>query len=373
MTGTFKEWYVPEGIRQLDSPALLVFTDRVKQNIQTAVSMVGDLKRFRPHVKTNKSPGACQQMIDAGVSKFKCATIAEAEMLGSIEARDVLIAYQTLGPKLQRLIQLVKRFPRTTYSCLVDNMEAAREQSETFSRENLRIPVFVDLNVGMNRTGILPGREAIELCTFCSDAPGIEFRGLHAYDGHIRHPDIQQRTRECNSSFETVTSLQKEICKTGLPVPTIIAGGSPTFPIHAKRENVECSPGTFIYWDKNYLDNCAEQDFLPAAVLVTRIISLPTAQKICTDLGHKSVAAENEINKRVYFLNAPEIQPVSQSEEHLVCEVNKGHSFQTGDILYGIPFHICPTVALYERAICCSGGKITGEWKNVARDRTITI
>jgi D-serine deaminase-like pyridoxal phosphate-dependent protein len=136
---------------------------------------------------------------------------------------------------------------------------------------------------------------------------------------------------------------------------------------------VECGPGTFIYWDKGYLNLCPEQDFLPAAVLVTRIISLPSPARVCTDLGHKSVAAENEISRRIFFLNAADLTPVSQSEEHLVCEATPNHNYQTGDVLYGIPFHVCPTVALYERAYTIENGKISGEWKNIARDRKITI
>ena len=171
----------------------------------------------------------------------------------------------------------------------------------------------------------------------------------------------------------TLEELKENLSSTGITVPNIIVGGSPTFPIHAKRKNVECSPGTFIYWDKGYLDRCREQDFLPAAVLVTRVISLPSAQKICTDLGHKSVAAENEITRRVFFLNADDLIPVSQSEEHLVCETVGDHHYNTGDVLYGIPYHICPTVALYEMVYTIENGKITGEWKNVARDRRITV
>ena len=202
---------------------------------------------------------------------------------------------------------------------------------------------------------------------------GIQFAGLHAYDGHLRNPDFEQRSKECNEAFAAVETLKEKLLKTGIPVSTIIAGGSPTFPIHAKRNDVECSPGTFVYWDKGYLDYCPEQNFLPAAVLVTRIISLPSPTRICTDLGHKSVAAENEISKRIFFLNATDLIPVGQSEEHLVCEIKRDHQYKMGDVLYGIPYHICPTVALYERVHIAEHGKIAGEWKNIARDRKITV
>src|SRR4030095_1079247 len=95
-------WYQIEDIDKIDSPALVIFPERVKANIQTAISMVGDVNRLRPHVKTNKPHDASRLMLDAGITKFKCATIAEAEMLGAIGAPDVLLAYQPLGPKLER-------------------------------------------------------------------------------------------------------------------------------------------------------------------------------------------------------------------------------------------------------------------------------
>src|SRR5213595_2479952 len=142
------EWYHIEDIDKLDSPVLIVFPERIKANIQTAISMVADVSRLRPHVKTNKSAEATQLMLDAGITKFKCATIAEAEMLGIIRAPDVVLAYQPLGPKLDRFIELVKKFTSTKYSCLADNMSAAKEQANAFAANDLEIPVYVDLNVG---------------------------------------------------------------------------------------------------------------------------------------------------------------------------------------------------------------------------------
>ena len=106
-----KNWYQIDNIDELDSPVLIVFPERVKANIQTAISMVADVSRLRPHVKTNKSAEATQLMLDTGITKFKCATIAEAEMLGMIKAPDVVLAYQPLGPKLYRFIELVRNFP----------------------------------------------------------------------------------------------------------------------------------------------------------------------------------------------------------------------------------------------------------------------
>src|SRR4030095_16861869 len=363
-----QSWFEIKNIDELDSPALVVFPERVKHNIHLAIDMVGDVTRLRPHIKTTKSPDVAKLMLNAGIQKFKCATIAEAEMLAQCNAPDVLLAYQPLGPKLSRFVSLIKKHPATKFSCLTDNIAAASEQAASFKSQNLTVSVFIDLNVGMNRTGISPDEKAIELSRHCSTLKGMTLAGLHAYDGHIRDADFETKKEKCDVAFASV-----EILNHKLKLETIIAGGSPTLSVHCKRKNIECSPGTFVYWDKVYTDLCPEQKFLPAIVLVTRIISLPSTNKICTDLGHKSVAAENEITRRVFFLNAEGLKPVGQSEEHLVLETNEGHSFKVGDIFYGLPYHVCPTVALYERVYTVEVGKVTGEWKNISRDRKITI
>ncbi len=366
-------WYTINDINELDSPVLVVYPERVKANISTAVSMLDDVKRLRPHVKTSKCRETVQLMLAAGIEKFKCATIAEAEMLGICKAPDVLLAYQPNGPKLRRFVSVIKKYGTTKYSCLADNKHAAQEMAAVFAAEGLTIPVYIDLNVGMNRTGIEPGTEVIELYKYCSELTGITPVGLHAYDGHIRDADFAERTKKCDESFSVVAVLQKDLTVRGFAKPIIIMGGSPTFSVHCKRKEIECSPGTFVYWDKGYTDLCPEQKFLTAALVISRVISLPNATRICTDLGHKSIAAENDITRRVYFLNAPDLQAVSQSEEHLVLEAGAGHTYKTGDVLYGLPIHVCPTIALYERAITIENGKVTGEWKTIARDRKIEV
>ncbi len=368
-----KQWFYVDNIVEIDSPALLIFPKRVKANIQTAINMIGDINRLRPHVKTHKCSEVASMMMDAGIYKFKAATISEAEMLGMNKAKDVVLAYQPVGPKLKRFIELIKKYPETEYSCLTDNMLSATEQAKAFTDAGLTVPVYIDLNVGMNRTGIAPGDEALELYRFCSAAGGMIIKGLHAYDGHIRNADFDEKKKACDEAFAKVELLTERIMHAGFPKPIIIAGGSPAFSVHCKREEVECSPGTFIYWDHGYSTLCPEQDFIPAAVLLTRVISLPEEGKISTDLGHKSVAAENDISKRVFFPEHELLNAVGQSEEHLVLENKTDHKFRQGDILYGIPYHICPTVALYDSVLLVENENCHGVWKNIARDRSISI
>ena len=365
-------WYLIEDIDKLDTPALVIFPERVKSNINTLKAMIDDPQRLRPHAKTHKTKEATQLMLAAGITKFKCATIAEAEMLGMCGAPDVVLAYQPIGPKLKRFVKLTQQYPHTHYSCLVDNIASAEAIATTFAVAGASISVYIDLNIGQNRTGITPGEKAIELYKYCAQATGLSIAGLHAYDGHTRGT-LEERTAQSNEAYAKVEDMVQVLQSIGYTDVKVIAGGSPSFPIHAKRAAVECSPGTFVFWDKSYSDQCAEQPFQIAAIVVTRVISLPNATHICVDLGHKSIAAENELTKRVFFLNAPALKAVSHSEEHLVLHAGEGHSFKPGDVLYGVPIHICPTVALHERGYTVENGRLTGEWRIVARDRKINL
>src|SRR5437764_5481387 len=149
-------WYVIDDIDQIDSPALVIYLDRVKENIALLIKMIGDVNRLRPHVKTHKTKEASLLLLEAGITKYKCATIAQAEMLARINAPNVLLAYQPVGPKVQRLINLIKNYPHTEFSCLIDDLSAARYIAAKAQEESVDIPVYIDLNIGMNRTGVAP-------------------------------------------------------------------------------------------------------------------------------------------------------------------------------------------------------------------------
>ena len=368
-----KDWYLVNNIEAFDTPALMVYEQRVRQNIATAVKMTGEVSRLRPHVKTHKCAAVARLQLEAGITKFKCATIAEAEMLARVEAPDVLLAYQPNGPKLQRLLALVKAYPKTIFSCLIDNVHTAANLATAAIENQTSIDVFIDVNPGMNRTGIVAGEPAKKLYEDTAIMKGLHVRGFHVYDGHFTFPDYEHRKAACDAAFATVENMQQELKLKGYPAPTIIAGGSPTFPIHAQRKGIECSPGTFVFWDRGYQLSCPEQEFDLAALVATRVISLPTPTLLCLDLGHKSVAAENELTKRVYFLNAPEGVVTGHSEEHLLIELPVGHGFAVGNVLYGVAHHICPTVALYDSALVANDFTITAEWSIEARKRRITI
>lgn len=365
-------WYYIQNLEFTDTPAFVVYKERIEYNVSALLKVVRGPEWVRPHVKTHKMAEVSTLMMRAGISKFKCSTIAEAEMLGTVGAPDVLLAFQPVGPKVSRLLSLTQLFPDTRYSCIVDNQRSAAAISKLFDEAGYRIKVYLDLNVGMNRTGIKPGLAAFDLYNYCKSLPGLEPVGLHLYDGHLREPDAVQRKKESDLIFMAVNALSKGIEAAGNSKPILIAGGSPTFMIHAHREGVECSPGTFVFWDWDYGRLLPEQPFVHAALVLTRVISKIDDKTLCLDLGHKSVAAEKPF-PRVHFLNAPEAIQISQSEEHLVVKVDPKRGYRIGDLFYGVPAHVCPTCALYDTALVVEEGRITQNWKVVARDRSITV
>lgn len=368
-----KTWYTIKNVAQLDSPALVFYADRIAENIKRLKQSIKDISRLRPHVKTHKSAAVTSLMINAGITKFKCATIAEAEMLGMCKAPDVLLAYQLTGPKIDRFIRLIRSYPETQFSCLFDNEISIAEYSAAAIAAGLELSIFVDLNIGMNRTGILPGEACLALYKKASDTSGLIVKGFHAYDGHIHDASYDVRKEKWLPIWTILSQISKQVVISGMPQPLIIAGGTPTFPFYAGEDSVECSPGTFILWDKGYQDAFTEQSYLTAAVVITRVISLTQDNLVSLDLGHKSIAAENELGRRVFFLNAPNAVFVSQSEEHLVLDLGSKHGFSIGDVLYGLPIHICPTVALYNNASVAYNQEIKEEWEITSRTRKITI
>lgn len=360
------DWYRFDGAETLDTPALLFYEERIAANIAAALRMVREPALLRPHVKTHKCAGIVRMMTAAGITKFKCATVAEAEMLGAAGAPDVLLAYQPAGSKALRLLTLVRRFPDVRFSCLVDDTETAAALDAHCAAAGVTLDVWLDLNVGQNRTGVVPHR-APALAAAVQSCRSLRLAGLHAYDGHITTADPVECRRQVDDAFAPVFALRKEL--DGIAV---IAGGSPTFPCHAGRGDVECSPGTFALWDGSYQRTYPDQPFLPAALLMTSVVSVVNTSLFCTDLGHKSVASEGPI-PRLRFVNAPEAMQSGHSEEHMVVTVPDASKYRIGDRLYAMPNHICPSVSMYERAAVVSGGRLAGEWPITARDKRLTV
>lgn len=366
-------WYLLNDASSIDSPALLLYKDRVSFNIDLMLQIAGEAERLVPHVKTYKMTEIVRMQIMRGITRFKCATIAEAEMTAEAGASMVIIAHQLVGPKIERLAQLVQAYPEVEFVSLVDCADSAMSHQEVFSKHRLVAKVLVDVNNAMDRSGHPVDKELFPFYQSLFRYPYLKVMGLHVYDGHFRDSDFAQRKAKSDQAFQGVKVLLDQISAAGLPTPMIIAGGSPAQTVHALREGVLLSPGTCLVWDWGYGESLPDQPFQWAGLVFTRVISKPKTGYITVDLGHKAIASENPIDKRVKFLNLDNYRCVSQSEEHLVLEVADWDKWKVGDVLYGVPYHICPTINLYEEALIIQNGDWVDSWHVVARKRKISI
>lgn len=370
-----ESWFVLKGVADIPSPALLIYRDRVEENIRRMLAIAGSPDRLRPHIKTHKIREMIELQLAAGIQKFKCATIAEAELAALAGVPDLLLAYQPVGPAVRRVAELIKAYPQTRFSVICDDEVMISALSKTLqSAKEIKalLEVLLDIDVGQHRTGIPAGPEAAKLYRSIASSPALKPGGLHAYDGHISDADPAIRKEACDRAFAPVAALRDELQKAGLPVLRIVAGGSPTFSIHARRADVECSPGTTVFWDSGYGNKLRDLNFLPAALVLSRIVSKPGSNLLCLDLGHKALGSEMP-HPRVQFLNLTDHNAVTHSEEHLVVETSDADRFNIGDCLYGIPRHICPTVALHSTAVVIENHEIVGSWDVAARERRISI
>ena len=260
------------------------------------IAMARGADRLRPHVKTHKMPAIVRMCEAMGIRKHKCATIAEAEMVAAAGGTDVLLAYPLVGPNIARFARLIRKYPATTFRALVDHPASAQALSEGMRGIEDPLPVLIDLEVGMGRTGIAPDDAAVALAKLVAGLPNLVLDGLPAYDGQI-HDNATSRPGGGSTTpgVERTLELRDRLEALGLPVPRLVLGGTPTFPIHADARSlpgVECSPGTCTLHDIGYATHYPDLPFTPAAFLLTRVISQPRPGRLCLDLGHKAVAAD---------------------------------------------------------------------------------
>jgi D-serine deaminase-like pyridoxal phosphate-dependent protein len=361
-------WYKISNEAEVFTPSVLLYPDRIKENIRRMITIAGHVSRLRPHVKTHKMAEVVQLQVQQGITRFKCATLTEMEMTAASGGTDILLAYPVLGPAIRKYFSIVKKYPQVKFPVLVDNKKSAAELSDEARHQKQKTGVFIDIDNGMHRTGIEP-EQAFELACVISENPWLELAGLHIYDGHIHEADFTTRRKHCENDFMAVEKLVQNLKNTGIEIDELACGGTFTFPIHAKNKNRTLCPGTPVLWDAGYKKSIPDLDFLPAAVIVGRVISKPHG-KVCFDLGHKTLASEMP-QPRLEFLHFHISSIENHSEEHLVVSASEAETLHPGDFVYALPVHICPTIALQEEVYVVENGKVTGTWEVVARKRIL--
>jgi D-serine deaminase-like pyridoxal phosphate-dependent protein len=354
------------------SPGLVLFKELLAANLNRMLEIAGGPQSLRPHVKTHKMREIVAMQMAAGITKFKCATVAEAEMVASCGAQDILIAYQMVGPNQARLVRLIQKYPQCHFGSLIDHPSVAHALAEAATAANVTIQLWLDVDVGQHRTGIPIGDEAVQLYRLVSDLPGLVAAGLHVYDGHNHQESAAERERAVRSQYGPVRDFIDTLKRSGLEVGRVVCGGTPTFPIYAKIGGVELSPGTCSLHDHGYGTRFPEMGFQHAAMLLTRVVSRNAHDRMCLDLGYKAVASDPK-GDRLILPDLPGAKLVLQNEEHLLVETPEASQYEPGDELLACPTHICPTCALHREAYVVEAGRVTGRWPVAARDRWLEL
>jgi D-serine deaminase-like pyridoxal phosphate-dependent protein len=308
-----------------------------------------------------------QLQVHQGITKFKCATLTEMEMVAENGGTDILLAYPVFGPAIKKYFNIVKKFPQVKFKVLTDNKNSIVYLSEEAKIQQQKATVFIDIDNGMHRTGI-DSDQAFHLAVEISKYEFLKLEGLHIYDGHIHNSILKLRQEQCENDFKPVEELVQKLKNIGIEIAELACGGTFTFPIHQKYKNRTLCPGTPVLWDAGYNKSIPDLDFLPAAVLAGRVISKPFGN-ICFDLGYKSMASEMS-QPRLEFMEFKIENVENQSEEHLVVSTSETIKLNQGDFVYALPVHICPTIALHEQVYVVENKKAIKTWYVIARKRT---
>lgn len=367
------ERYRVSGIEEVLTPALVVYPEMIASNIAQTFHLVGgDANRWRVHIKTAKLDYTLRMLVDRGVTNFKCATTLELLEACRIGAEDVLFAYPAVGANARRVREIAEAFPDVRISVLAENEEQVRQWQGT------SVGVFLDINPGMNRTGIEQSRrdEVLKLVRAVQNAT-LEFRGLHYYDGQYGGLEGRERTAAAHAGYDSLMEVVSEIERSGVNLPELITAGTPTLPCSLSYPGFRekgfihrVSPGTVVYNDATSLAQLpGEYGYRPAVLVLTRIVSRPRAGVVTCDAGHKAVSADAGVPTCV-AVGRPELTPLSPSEEHLPMAVAEGAAGpRVGDALFLLPRHVCPTVNNFDCALLVRDGQIKALERVSARGR----
>ena len=344
------------GIEQMLTPFLGIFLDIVDSNIAVTIKTAGgDPNRLRPHIKTTKLLSVVRRFVEAGIRQCKCATTLELAIACEAGMQDVLVAYPMVGANARRVQDLRARPPNVAISALVDHPRQIQEWDPS-------IGIYIDVNPGMDRTGVSPENiaQVLEMAHAIADS-GRPFRGLHYYDGHLGSLGHEERREKAIDGYQQLAHLAGTVRDAGIAVGEVITSGTSVFPFASAYSplltgdfTLRVSPGAAIYGDLTVQHQLPQYGYRPAALVATRVVSHPRSDLVTCDAGVKAVAVFAGL-PNCAVLGRPEFVPQRLSEEHLTLQVPAGGALpEIGEILYLIPRHAGLTVNNFDEALVVS-------------------
>jgi D-serine deaminase-like pyridoxal phosphate-dependent protein len=365
--------YEVQGSQALSTPSLLIYTEALESNITAALGMMNrDASRWRPHLKTAKLGYTIRRLVARGIKTAKCATTLELVVAIESGMEDVLVAFPLMGPNAARVREIAAAHPDRRISALVESVDQIDEWRGS------AVGVFVDLNSGMDRTGMAEDRfDEVRQFIDRIQKAGLRFCGLHHYDGQIKNTGPSAAA--AREGYARLVELIAYLKQGGIEVREVITSGTPAMP-HALNfapfsagEFVHrVSPGTIVYNDRSSLKDLPEHGFQPAVLVLSTVVSRPRENRVTCDGGHKAVSADAGV-PTCDVMGRPGLMALSPSEEHLPIEVRSGETPSRGELLYLLPAHVCPTVNNFDKAVLVSGGKVEEIVPVSARGREVFV
>ena len=363
---------------EIDTPALLLDMDAFEGNLKKMSEYGGRNNLLvRPHAKTHKCRIISKKQISSGAIGICTAKLSEAEDMVRGGIRDVLITSPVVTDyKIKKLIDIRKK--SSGLMVVVDNLKNVNDFSDAALSNNLKLDILVDINPpGMDRTGIEPGKPAIELAKAVLKSDGLRFRGIQSYAGNMQHilgfNERKAKNLECmEAAVETKRMMEKE----GIEVEIFSGGGTGTYNMdHYLPGFTDVQVGSYIFMDVQYIaiggrdfSNDFYGDFESSLTVLSTAISQPVKGKITIDAGKKKLATDGPL---------PAIKDVTgvtykfRGDEH--GEIRFDHpsrEIKIGDKVEIIVPHCDPTVNLYDNYYCIRNDKIEAVWEITSRGKS---
>ena len=353
---------------ELDTPALCIDLELLEANIAEAAGLCRESGvAWRPHAKCHKSPDVAHRLIDAGAIGLTCAKLGEAEVFAAAGISDLLVANLLAGPqKVARLVELRRK--ANPLICL-DHLGQAGPISEAMQAAGLRVRALLEIDIGMQRAGVLPGKPAVELARQVSALPGIELAGVMGYEGHLLLIEDQgEKAARICAALGQLVETKERLERAGLPCPIVSCGGTGSLQFAAQQPGItEVQAGGLIFMDAFYRHRCHILGFRYALSILTTVVSRPAADRAIIDAGRKTMNLELHLP---LVRDRDGIEVKSLSAEHGVLQLAPAaQNLQIGERLELIPGYGDFTTVLHNHFYVLKAGRLVDIWPLTARGR----
>lgn len=356
---------------ELDTPSLVIDWDVMQNNIRRMQKVADDAGiRLRPHTKTHKTPLISHLQLRAGARGITVAKLGEAEVMEAGGIDDILVAFPLQGaPKLERLVHLAERI-RMIVS--LDSLKVAHDVSDAGHARGIRIPVYVEVDVGLGRVGVAPRESTRELVREIVELPGIEFRGIMTHAGHTYGKKTREEIQEIgHQEGEWMVETAELIRRDGIEVREVSVGSTPTARIASQVSGVtEMRPGTYVFYDTTQVLKyaCDWQD-CAMTVLATVVVKHP--DRLIFDAGSKALSSDLAPNGLFGTVKGyPHLEIWRLNEEHATVRIaGDGPLPEIGDKVEIIPSHACVVTNLHDSFFAASRDEVIGEYAVQARGK----